>query len=109
MKKEIKLWKIAKKKILHGNMLLSKRPEMHLPNIWPTYYLKAKGVNVWGLDKKIYRYAFLVGPNTLGYANSRIDNEVIKTIKKEICQPLTALKKCCSQKFLSQYIHGPTM
>ena len=25
---------------------------------------------------------FLVGPNTLGYANSRIDNEVIKTIKK---------------------------
>ena len=83
MKKEIKLWKIAKKKILHGNMLLSKRPEMHLPNIWPTYYLKAKGVNVWGLDKIKYTdMLFLVGPNTLGYANSRIDNEVIKTIKK---------------------------
>ena len=88
LKKEIKLWKIAKKKILHGNMLLSKRPEMHLPNIWPTYYLKAKGVNVWGLDKKKYTdMLFLVGPNTLGYANSRIDNEVIKTIKRKYVQP----------------------
>ena len=86
-----------------------KRPEMHLPNILATYYLKAKGVNVWGLDKKKYTdMLFLVGPNTLGYANSRIDNEVIKTIKKEICPALTALKKCCSQKILSQYIHGPT-
>ena len=82
MKKEIKLWKKAKKKILHGNMLLSKRPEMHLPNIWPTYYSKAKGVNIWGIDNKKYiDMLFLVGPNTLGYANPKIDNQVIKTIR----------------------------
>ena len=82
MKKETKLWQRAKKSILHGNMLLSKRPEMHLPNLWPTYYLKAKGINIWGLDKKKYTdMLFLVGPNTLGYANSKIDNSVIKTIK----------------------------
>ena len=82
MKKETKLWQRAKKSILHGNMLLSKRPEMHLPNLWPTYYLKAKGINIWGLDKKKYTdMLFLVGPNTLGYANPKIDNSVIKTIK----------------------------
>ena len=67
---------------------------------------KAKGRNVWGLDKKIYRYAFLVGPNTLGYANSRIDNEVIKTIKRKYVQP-NLLKRFLVEN-LSQYIHGPT-
>ena len=83
MNKGVRLWKKAKKIILHGNMLLSKRPEMHLPNIWPTYYSKAKGINIWDLDKNKYTdMLFLVGPNTLGYANSRIDNEVIKAIKK---------------------------
>lgn len=80
-------------------MLLSKRPEMHLPNMWPTYYLKAKGVNVWGLDKKKYTdMLFLVGPNTLGYANSRIDNEVIKTIKKGNMSSLN----CPEEVFLAE-------
>ena len=30
-----KLWKKAKKNILGGNLLLSKRPEMFLPEYWP--------------------------------------------------------------------------
>ena len=36
-----KLWKRAKEVIPGGNMLLSKRPEMYLPNKWPTYYKKS--------------------------------------------------------------------
>ena len=32
-----KLWKRAKT-IIPGNMLLSKRPEMFLPEKWPTYF-----------------------------------------------------------------------
>ena len=32
-------------------MLLSKRPEMFLPNNWPSYFSKAKGIDIWDLDK----------------------------------------------------------
>ena len=39
-----KLYKRAKKVIPGGNMLLSKRPEMFLPNGWPSYFLKLRDV-----------------------------------------------------------------
>ncbi len=45
-----KLWKRAKAIIPGGNMLLSKRAEMFLPDLWPAYYSKAKGCQVWDLD-----------------------------------------------------------
>ena len=79
-----KLWKRAKTIIPGGNMLLSKRPEMYLPKKWPTYYSKAKGCYVWDLDNIKYTDLSLmsVGTNILGYANSKIDNAVIKSIKK---------------------------
>ena len=35
------LYKKAKKIILGGNMLFSKKPEIWLPNYWPTYFSKA--------------------------------------------------------------------
>ena len=41
-----KLYLKAKKVILGGNMLLSKRPEMTLPNLWPAYYSKSKKIFV---------------------------------------------------------------
>ena len=45
-----KLYKRAKRIIPGGNMLLSKRPEMFLPEQWPSYFSKAKGCKVWDLD-----------------------------------------------------------
>ena len=45
MGKSQKLYQKAKKIIPGGTQLLSKRPEMFLPNLWPSYYAKAKG---WG-------------------------------------------------------------
>ena len=79
--KKIKKWSKAKKLILGGNSLLSKRPEMFLPEYWPTYYSKAKGVNVWDLNNKKYTdMIFAVGTNTLGYCNSEVDNAVKKAI-----------------------------
>ncbi len=79
-----KLWKFAKKIIPTGNMLLSKNPDRFLPNIWPTYYKKAKGCNIWDLDnKKFIDISIMgVGTNILGYANQEIDNKVISSIKK---------------------------
>ena len=49
-----KLWQRAKKLIPGGNQLLSKRPEMFLPESWPTYFSKAKTVFLWDLDNKKY-------------------------------------------------------
>ena len=43
-KKGQKLWKQAKKIIPGGTMLFSKRPELFLPNIWPTYFSKQRDV-----------------------------------------------------------------
>ena len=78
-----KLWSKAKKKILGGNLLLSKRPEMFLPDYWPTYFKKAKGICVWDLKNNKYTdMIFAVGQSTLGYSNDKIDKEVSSYIKK---------------------------
>ena len=54
MGKGQKLYKKKKKIIPGGNMLLSKRPEMFLPENWPAYFSKSKGCCVWDLDNKKY-------------------------------------------------------
>ena len=78
-----KNWDLAKKTILGGNSLISKRPELHLPVYWPTYYKKAKGCFVWDLKgKKYIDMIFAVGQNTLGYANSEIDKKIINALRK---------------------------
>jgi len=78
-----KLWKRAKRVIPGGNMLLSKRPEMFLPNQWPAYYSKAKGCKVWDLDGKEYIDMSImgVGTNTLGYGHPEVDEAVIKAVQ----------------------------
>ena len=50
MKKGQTLYKKAKSIIPGGTMLLSKRPEMHLPELWPSYFDTAKGISVKDLD-----------------------------------------------------------
>ena len=40
-----KLYQQAKQRIPGGTQLLSKRPELFLPDQWPAYYSKAKGWN----------------------------------------------------------------
>ena len=83
MKTGQKLWKRAKRIIPGGNMLLSKRPEMFLPNQWPTYFSKAKGCKVWDLDGNEYIDMSImgIGTNILGYGHAEVDEAVIKTVK----------------------------
>jgi glutamate-1-semialdehyde 2,1-aminomutase len=78
-----KLWKRAKKAIPGGNMLLSKRPEMFLPNQWPTYFSKAKGCKVWDLDGNEYidMSIMSVGTNILGYGNPEVDEAVKRAVQ----------------------------
>ena len=78
MSKTSKLWRRAKKLIPGGNMLLSKRPELFHPELWPAYYKKAKNCTIWDLDGKKYSDVSLmgVGSNILGYANNEVDKAV---------------------------------
>ncbi len=78
-----KLWKRAKRVIPGGNMLLSKRAEMFLPNYWPAYFSKAKGCNVWDLDGKKYIDMSImgIGTNILGYGHPEVDEKVHQAIK----------------------------
>lgn len=77
-----KLWEKAKTIIPGGNQLLSKRSERFLPGLWPAYYTKAKGCEVWGLDGAHY-YDFAqmgVGSCILGYADEDVNAAVINAI-----------------------------
>ena len=85
------LYKKAKKLIPNGTMLFSKKPELYSAKNWPTYFKKAKNCYVWDLNnKKFLDMLFLVGTNTLGYANKSIDDQVIKFIKKSNMSSLNA-------------------
>ena len=76
MKKGQNLYNYAKKIILGGNMLLSKRPEMFLPDIWPAYFSKSKDINVWDLNNNKYTDMICaVGQNILGYSNKRLNSK----------------------------------
>jgi glutamate-1-semialdehyde 2,1-aminomutase len=77
-----KLWKRAKQVIPGGNMLLSKRAEMFLPDQWPAYFSKAKGCKVWDLDGKEYIDMSImgIGTNTLGYGHPEVDEAVRQTV-----------------------------
>lgn len=78
----ISLWNKAKKLIPGGSQLLSKRSEMFLPDRWPSYYKKAKGVEIWDLDENKFIDMCLmgVGTCTLGYADDDVNSAVKETI-----------------------------
>jgi glutamate-1-semialdehyde aminotransferase len=55
---------------------------MFLPNLWPSYYKKAKGVEIWDLDsnKFIDMSIMGVGACTLGYSDDDVNNAVKQVI-----------------------------
>ena len=81
-----KLYKRAKALIPGGTQLLSKRPEMFAPEVWPAYYSKAKGCRVWDLDGREYidMSIMAVGACILGYADEDVDAAVIESIHKGV-------------------------
>ena len=76
------LWQHSKKIIPGGNQLLSKRAEKFLPDLWPSYYSRAKGCEVWDLEGNHY-YDFAqmgVGSCVLGYADDDVNTAVKNAI-----------------------------
>ena len=82
----------AKSIIPGGTQLLSKRPEMFLPNLWPSYYKKSKGCEVWDLDDNHYYDLGIMGIGTcvLGYSNVAINNAVKGSIDNGSMSTLNA-------------------
>lgn len=77
------LYNKAKQLIPGGTQLLSKRPELFLPDNWPAYYSKAKGGEIWDLDGNKYQdfVTMGIGASVLGYANDHVDEKVIDALR----------------------------
>lgn len=80
----------AKKHIPGMTQLLSKRPDRFSMGAWPTYYERAKGVEVWDLDGKRYIDMSIggIGACVLGYADDDVDNAVVEAIRKGVASSL---------------------
>ncbi len=78
------LYKKARTLIPGGTQLLSKRPEMFLPEQWPSYYSRAKGAEVWSIDGRKYIDMSIngVGACVLGFADPDVDSAVLEAIGK---------------------------
>ena len=78
------LWRKSKSLIPGGGMLLSKRAEMFLPDLWPAYFDSARGIVVRDIDGREFRDFYLmgVGTNSLGYAHHEVDEAVVSQVRR---------------------------
>jgi glutamate-1-semialdehyde 2,1-aminomutase len=76
------LYQRAKRLIPGGTQLLSKRPEMFLPDQWPAYYRRANGASVWDLDGIQYTdmTSSAVGSCPLGFADEDVNVAVVAAV-----------------------------
>ena len=86
------LYERAKQLIPGGTQLLSKRPEMFLPDFWPAYYSQARGVEVVDLNGLSYLDMSLmgVGACVLGYADPEVDGAVKGAVDNGVMCTLNA-------------------
>jgi glutamate-1-semialdehyde 2,1-aminomutase len=73
-----RLYRYAKTRIPSGTQLLSKQPELLLPEQWPSYFSRARGVEVWDLDGRRYvDMAYTaIGAAVLGVGDPDVDEAV---------------------------------
>ena len=79
-----RLYRRAKQRIPGGTQLLSKRPELFLPEQWPAYFERAKGAEVWDLDGRrlVDMSHNSVGTCPLGYGDEEVDARVQEAIRQ---------------------------
>ncbi len=73
-----RLYRHARTRIPGGTQLLSKRPEMFLPELWPAYYSRARGCECWDLDGRRFldMTTGAIGACLLGFADPDVDAAV---------------------------------
>lgn len=72
------------RKIIPGmSHLLSKRPDQFSLGVWPGYFEKARGVEVWDLDGNRYVDMSIggIGATVLGYADPDVDAAVLEAVR----------------------------
>jgi len=76
------LYRRAKRRIPGGTQLVSKRPELFLPDEWPAYYRRAQGCTVWDLDGRPYTdfTSCGIGCCLLGYADATVNAAVVDQV-----------------------------
>jgi len=82
----------AKSLIPGGTQLLSKRPEMFLPNRWPAYYQAARGAWVKDLDGRGYldMSTSAIGSCLLGTADPVVNAKVAEAVSRGTMSTLNA-------------------
>lgn len=90
LKKSIALQEHAKKRIPGLSQLLSKRPDLYSYGVWPGYFSRAKGVEVWDLDGNRYIDMSIggIGATVLGYGDEDVDAAVRAAIAKGVASSL---------------------
>ncbi|CAN2170858.1 HemL Glutamate-1-semialdehyde aminotransferase [Candidatus Nanopelagicaceae bacterium] len=78
-----------------GTQLFSKRPELFSPERWPTYYVRAKGINLWDNYGKKYSDMSQMGVGSciLGYAFKPVDRAVGEIIRRGVQSTLIATQE----------------
>jgi 4-aminobutyrate aminotransferase-like enzyme len=84
IKKSLEMQQRAKDRIPGLSQLLSKRPDLYSYGVWPGYFSRAKGAEVWDLDGNRYIDMSIggIGANVLGYADPDVDQAVKDAIEK---------------------------
>src|SRR5579864_12066 len=87
-----RLYARAKTMLVGGAQLLGKRAEMYLPDLWPSYYARASGCEVWDLDGRRYLDFTMVGIGTsvLGYADPDVERAAIAAVQAAPMNTLNA-------------------
>jgi len=82
----------ACKVIPGGTQLLSKRPALYLPRQWPSYFTKARGVEVTAVDGVTYVDMSMmgIGACVLGYADPDVDGPVKAAIDNGVASTLNS-------------------
>ena len=83
---------------------MSKRPEMFLPDRWPSYYSRCEGAEVWDLDGNRFIDMSIsgVGACILGYA----DPDVNKAVKAAIDKGTMSTLNCPEEVELAELLCG---
>jgi len=82
--RSLKLQEKGKRFIPGLTQLLSKRPDQFAPGLWPGYFEKAKGAEVWDLDGNRYLDMSIsgIGAVILGYCDPDVDRAVSDVVRK---------------------------
>lgn len=76
--------------LIPGGVSKIRHPNYYVPGYYPVYIDRGKGAHVWDADGNEYiDWSLAFGPIILGYAYPKIDELVIRRIKKGFCFTLS--------------------